>query len=89
MHLLRVVAASAFLVDVLLMGTLTFIRYYRLLYMYIGQRCNCARIPAAAEGREECSLIHSITMCSPYGTHDTDFGHRAMKHGDVGGIPYP
>lgn len=53
------------------------------------RRCNCARVSAATEGREECSLTHTIAMRTAHGTHQGDFGRGAAQYSDSDGVPIP
>ena len=57
--------------------------------MFAWQRYNCARGSAATEGREECSLTHTIAMRTAHGTHKGDFGRGVAQHSDSDSVPLP
>jgi len=57
--------------------------------MFARQRYNCARVSAATEGREECSLTHTIAMRTAHGTHKGDFGRGVAQHSDSDSVPLP
>lgn len=57
--------------------------------MCVRRRCNCARVSAATEGREECSLALTIAMRTAHSTHQGDFGRRAAQRSDSDSVPLP